>query len=85
MNNNVKSAILGVGVFMGGVEYHLKNPVTYLAAGAVGIGATIASKSVRQGIEAGAFAVIGMIGFTTMEAIPHVYKQAVEDGILEED
>jgi hypothetical protein len=65
--------------------WHLCKHETYLAAGAVGVGAGLASKSVHKGIEAGVMAVIGMVGFTSFHAsIPVEVDKAIKDGIIEE-
>lgn len=63
------SITLAFGALVFSAGYHLRDPKTYMIAGAVGLGAGVASKDAYLGVGAGASAALGAIGYTAISVM----------------
>jgi hypothetical protein len=80
MDKKMKFLQVGFKNFGRAAMFQLSRKDTYLTAGAVALGAFIGSKSKEKAINAGTYAMIGMVGFAVM----HLGVPAAADELMEE-
>lgn len=77
MDEFIKGMSIGGKMFIACAKYHVKQPNTYLAAGAAGLGVFIASKKVNEGLSAAGIAMTGIIGYTYLETVSKSNRQDI--------
>jgi hypothetical protein len=88
MNKEMRFLQVGLKNFGKAAMFQLSRKDTYLTASAVAVGALIGSKSKDKAIEAGTFAMLGMVGFAVMHlGVPAAVDEfmAEEENITEEE
>jgi hypothetical protein len=88
MNKEMKFLQVGLKNFGKAAMFQLSKKDTYLTAGAITLGALIGSKSKDRAIEAGTFAMLGIVGFAVMhKGVPQATKEFMEweESIAEEE
>jgi hypothetical protein len=72
---NIGKVAKGIGKV---VLKQARNPYTYIAAGAAGLGVGLASKEVRQGVMTGINVAVGIIGYAWMSSSQKIVDEAIE-------
>jgi hypothetical protein len=88
MDKEMKFVQIGLKNFGKAAMFQLSKKDTYLTAGAVAVGAFIGSKSKEKAIQAGTYAMIGMVGFAVMHlGVPKATDEFMEweESISEEE
>jgi hypothetical protein len=79
MNKTMKFLQIGYKNFGKAAMFQLSKKDTYVTAGAVALGALLASKSKEKAVQAGMYAMTGMVGFAMMHlGVPKATDEFME-------
>lgn len=81
MDREIRFLKVGFKNFGKAAVFQLTRTDTYLTAGAVVLGAALGSKSKEKAVEAGVFAMVGMVGFAVM----HLGVPAATEEFMKEE